>query len=38
MAGGDGDLGAGMGIDRVAMQWRGRVLQEVQPFMIQIGV
>jgi hypothetical protein len=25
----DGDLGAGMGMDRVAMQWRGRALWEM---------
>jgi hypothetical protein len=36
-AGMDGDLGAGMGIDRVATWWRGRAQWEMQLFVIQIG-
>jgi hypothetical protein len=33
----DGDSGAGLGVDRVAIWWRGRVLQEIRLFMIPMG-
>jgi hypothetical protein len=32
------DSGAGMGVDRAAIRWRGRALREMQLFMIQMGV
>jgi hypothetical protein len=35
--GGDGDLGAGIGMDGVVIWWRGRALGEIRLFMIRTG-
>jgi hypothetical protein len=35
--GGDGDSGAGTGVDGAAMRWRGRALRETRLFVIRTG-
>jgi hypothetical protein len=37
VAGGDGDLGAGMGVDGAAMRWRGGALRQMRLFMVRTG-